>query len=366
VRGQYLRYIGVGAGVVLSVLFGYLAIRQIRIAATWDALRSSNYLWLLPVTAALALSVAMRIYRWGLLFEPARRPGFAPLAKATLIGLFFNNILPARAGEAARVVALRSSAGTSMAEAAATIVVERLFDVLGLFALWFVCAPWLPHVIWLRAALVVAVGALAAVVLLAIAARFLARSPAPASPLARVRFLSHPAFLGAMSNVTHGLAALRRPPVAVAASLWTIGGWVMFGIACWWLMIGFGIHVSPLAGLLVVVAIGLAFIVPAAPAAVGVFEAAGLAALSAYGVPSSRAFAYVLVLHALNFFPFIAVGVALLVSERHRTTTVLGQNRGGASPFPRDDCDDVKKVQREAVTPKVGPFEPPRDGTCDS
>jgi uncharacterized protein (TIRG00374 family) len=366
VRGQCLRYIGVGAGVVLSVLFAYLAIRRIRLAATWDALGSSNYLWLLPVTAALALSVVMRIYRWGLLFEPGRRPGFAPLAKATLIGLFFNNILPARAGEAARVVALRSSAGTPMAEGAATIVVERLFDVLGLLALWFVCTPWLPHVKWLRAALVVTVCAVAVVVLLAIAARLLARRTARASPLVRGGFLSHPAFVGVMSNATHGLAVLRRPRVAVAASLWTLGGWVTFGAACWGLMIGFGIHISPLAGLLVVVAIGLAFIVPAAPAAVGVFEAAGVAALSAYGVPSSHAFAYVLVLHALNFFPFIVVGVVLLVLERYRRTTILGQSRGAASSFPRDDRHDVEEVQREAVTPEARPVEPPGDSTRDS
>lgn len=344
-RGQWLRYIGIGAGVVLSILFAYLALREIRLGATWDSLQQSNYVWLLPVSATLAVSVAMRIYRWGLLFEPGRRPAFAALAKATLIGLFFNNILPARAGEAARVVALRSSAGTSLAEGATTILVERIFDVLGLLALWFVCTPWLPHVDWLRAALIVTVGVVVAVGLLAIAARFLLRRPAPSSPLGRVRFLHRPAVVGVMSSAMHGLAGLRRPRVAIAASLWTLGGWVVFGIACWELMIGFGIHVSPLAGLLVVVGIGLAFIVPAAPAAVGVFEAAGLAALSAYGVTSSRAFAYVLVLHALNFFPFIVIGVALLVSERRRgTTSILGQDRDASSPLPRDNGHDVEEV----------------------
>jgi hypothetical protein len=48
------------------------------------------------------------------------------LAKATSTGLFFNSILPARAGEAARVIAPRSYTGTSLAETDATVVVERV------------------------------------------------------------------------------------------------------------------------------------------------------------------------------------------------------------------------------------------------
>jgi hypothetical protein len=77
-------------------------------------------------------------------------------------------------------------------------------------------------------------------------------------------------------------------------------------------MLGFHLGLPPAAGLLVVIATGLAFIVPAAPAAVGVFEAAGLTALSAYGIARSQAFAYVVVLHLLNFVPFIVAGVVVL------------------------------------------------------
>jgi uncharacterized membrane protein YbhN (UPF0104 family) len=77
-------------------------------------------------------------------------------------------------------------------------------------------------------------------------------------------------------------------------------------------MIGFHLHLSVLAGLLVAIATGLSFIVPAAPGSVGVFEAAGLASTSAYGIPNSQALAYVLVLHALNVLPFLIAGLAVL------------------------------------------------------
>jgi uncharacterized membrane protein YbhN (UPF0104 family) len=81
-------------------------------------------------------------------------------------------------------------------------------------------------------------------------------------------------------------------------------------------MIGFRLQLPLLAGLLVVIATGLGFIIPAAPAAVGVFEAAGLVATSAYEVPTSRALAYLLVLHVINVVPYLLAGLVVLSSGR--------------------------------------------------
>ena len=50
-------------------------------------------------------------------------------------------MLPARAGDLARVGAINLRAGTSKAEALATVVVERVFDVLALLLLLFVALP---------------------------------------------------------------------------------------------------------------------------------------------------------------------------------------------------------------------------------
>src|SRR5205814_5412390 len=128
--------------------------------------------WLLPALAMLAVSIFLKAERWRYLFARATRPATRPVVAALLIGYFFNNVLPARAGEAARVLALRRRAGTSRAEAGATVVLERAYDVLCLLLLLFVTLPWLPGVTWLRAAVVlgvvVATGLVAAMVILAV------------------------------------------------------------------------------------------------------------------------------------------------------------------------------------------------------
>ena len=64
--------------------------------------------------------------------------------------------------------------------------------------------------------------------------------------------------------------------------------------------------------MLVTVVIGLAMIIPSPPAAVGVFEAAGVLALGAYHVHQSAALPYALVLHVSNFVPLVIVGALML------------------------------------------------------
>ena len=47
---------------------------------------------------------------------------------------------------------------------------------------------------------------------------------------------------------------------------------------------------------------------PSSPAAIGVFEAATVIALTAFDVPQAEALSYALVLHLLNLVPFLARG----------------------------------------------------------
>jgi len=83
---------------------------------------------------------------------------------------------------------------------------------------------------------------------------------------------------------------------------------------------------------LVAVAIGLGMILPSPPAAVGVFEGAALIALGTYGIPHSSALPYAVVLHLVNFVPYIVVGVLTLhYNSRH---PVRGARKAKPQPEP--------------------------------
>ena len=324
---RLLRPALVVAGFFVSAVFTYLAVRDVDLDVFWTAVRESNAWWLLPALAVLVLTVALRAIRWRLVFPPRTRPPLPATTRALLVGYLFNNILPLRAGEALRVVVLHEEAGTSRAEALATAVIERVYDVLALLVLLLIAGPFLPDVTWLRRAAVLTVVLL---VLLVVAfavlllygerpVRFVLR------PAARLPGLSKRRVDYAAASIVRGFSALRRPGIAAPAFAVTVASWLALAVSFWLAMQGFDLRVGFGAALLVVVSINLAMVVPSSPAAVGVFEAATLVALRAYGVEHSLALAYAVVLHALNFFPFVAVGFAVLYRHaaiRRRTRLV--------------------------------------------
>lgn len=319
-RRRLIGPVAVIATFVVSLTFGYLSLRGIRVHEAWRAIRASNYWWLVPSLGAFAVAILLRVFRWRTLFRPEGRPPFRALAKATLLGYLFNSILPARAGEAARIEALKRYSSTSRAETAATVVVERIVDVLSLIVLLFVLLPWLPPISWLGPAGLAAAACLVAVIALALFARHVSGGPRPWALrwLSTVPGLREETVTRLAADTASGLATLRRPRQALAALGWTFLSWLVLGLSFWLLMLSFDLKLSFVAGLLVVIATGLAFIIPAAPGAIGVFEAAGIAATKPYHVDSSKAFGYVLVLHALNLLPFLLAGMIVLGADTRR------------------------------------------------
>ena len=327
------------AALILGV-FVWLAVRTIDLQLTWQALRDGNAVWVVPSLALLALSVPMRALRWWAVFSPGRRPTLGATTSALLVGLFFNTVLPFRAGEAARLLSLARRAGISRAETLATIAVERVFDVLALVVILLVSLPFLPEVTWLRAAiwlaLVLGVGlALAIGVLLAFGDRALS---VLLWPLRWLPFLTVERLEWASRNLGSGLAALRSAEVAVAGAVLTILSWLVLGASAWALMPAFDLDLGFEAGLLVIVAVGLAMIVPSPPAALGVFEGAVVVALVSFDVDASIALSYALVFHAVNVIPYLAAGPFVLPSE-------WASVRAGRLPARREKARVADRVE---------------------
>jgi glycosyltransferase 2 family protein len=303
----------------VTVGFSYIALSNIKLGEAWDALRGSDYYWLIPALIAFALGNVARALRWRSLFARGRRPNLGTVANAMMIGYLYNNILPARAGEAARVLVLTKRSPTPPVEIVGTVVLERLYDLIAVLVIFFVAEPWLPHVSWFGAA---AVAALVLAAMIAVAATALAvYGDRPlrllVRPLRRISMFSGDRLERTIEELTHGLSGLRHRGVALEAFVWTIAAWMLSALCAYLVSRAFHLHLPFACGVLVVVAVGLGMILPSPPAAVGVFEGAALIALNAYGIPHSAALPYALVLHAVNFVPFVAVG-ALLVHYNAR------------------------------------------------
>ena len=323
-----LRRLSVWAGIALTVVFAALAVRGVHLRDVGNTIRASDIWWLVPALALTAAGTLMRAQRWRVLFTPASRPPLGAVTEATLIGYLFNIILPARLGEVARIVALHRRAGTSRAEATSTVVVERVFDVLSLLVLLFIAQPVLPRVASLRIAgalaALLSAGLIAAVISLAVWGERPVRWAL--GPLRLTPGLSPQRAEQIASGIIGGLGALRAWRQAALALGWTFASWIVLALSAWCVLEEFNLDLSPVAGLLLVIATGLSAVIPSAPAGLGVFEAAGVVALRAYDVPLTDALSCALVFHALNVLPFIGAGlVAVHLQARLRDP---GPNRG--------------------------------------
>lgn len=303
------------AGLVVTVAGIYLAVRGVALDDAADALARSEPLWLLPSLAVFAAGVALRAVRWWALFRADGRPALREVARALLIGYFFNNILPARAGEAARVITLHRRTGTPRAETVGTVVSERVYDLLSLLLILLAIYPFLPPIAWLRAAALFGLAVVAAVAILVVVLVVYEERAVHwlLSPLRRIRRdgFAERVELAAV-NATRGMDAIRSPRIALESMALTISSWVVLSFSYWILMQGFALDVPFSAALLCTVAINMGLVLPSSPAAIGVFEAATVIALVTFDVPRAEALSYALVLHLLNLVPFLVAGAVLL------------------------------------------------------
>jgi uncharacterized protein (TIRG00374 family) len=307
--------------VVVTVVFAAIAVRGADPDAVWEAITSCDPLWLLPSVLALGMSVFVRALRWRALFDPSRRPGLWPVTAATLVGYLFLQILPLRAGEAARIVALSQRSGMSKAEIAGTALLERVYDLVAVLGLLFVLLPWLPEITWLRAAAslgaAVFVLIVIAVVVLAVwgdrAVHTVMRPFArlPVVPADRLEEIGH--------NLAQGLVGLRRPGLALWALFLSVASWVLLGISFWCVFESFDLGVGVVAGIFATIAAGLTAVLPAGPSGIGVFEASIVVALGAYGVDESEALSAALVAHAVGFVSLVAAGLPVIRFHVRRT-----------------------------------------------
>ncbi len=115
-------------GLLISVVFLYLAFRKIDYQELWATLVTVRYWWLLPGLAIYFVGVFVRTWRWQLLLNPLKKAPFKTLFPIINIGYMGNNVFPLRMGEVLRAVVLKRRESVSISGSLATIVVERIFD----------------------------------------------------------------------------------------------------------------------------------------------------------------------------------------------------------------------------------------------
>jgi len=270
-----------------------------------------SWRWIVVAVFVNLLSVLARAWAWNLTIHQAMRPPlprFALVFSAFGVGLLGNAVLPARAGELARVAVLRRHVtrgpGTS-ATLLGTVFAHRLFDLfpIALLVGYVALTAKLPH--WAVTA-VVALG-MVGLGLLTIAVLSARRAHVTPHGSRTARRL--------LTMARQGLAVLRTPVAAFAAVLLQIAGWTLQLLAVWAVTEAFDLDVPLPAAALVLLLMNVATVFPLWPGNVGLLQAAVALPLVQYGVAYGTGFAYGLALQALEMSVGVGVGLVMLARE---------------------------------------------------
>ena len=312
-------------GVLISILFIWLALRGLKLNEFWGSVKDANYIWLIPGIAVYFVGVWVRAWRWHYLLGPIKKIPTKTMFPITTIGYMGNNIYPARAGEVLRAVILKRKEGVSVSASLATIIVERIFDGVVMLAFVFVNLPELTKLTGasgfvgnIQQVAVIGTGVfLGALVVFLLAAMF-PHTTAKVGLWFIYHLLPqrlHEKVIGLMTKFLDGLASLRSPFNVLMVFFTSVIIWLLETGKYWFVMHAFDFSVSFFALMLMNGIVNLATTIPSAPGYIGTFDAPGIAVLTAYGVEHSIAAGYTLVLHVALWVPITALGAYYLARE---------------------------------------------------
>jgi uncharacterized protein (TIRG00374 family) len=130
----------VQAGMGLAIGIGFLVVvsRVVDVPRTFHLIQSHvstprGLLFVLLASLSFIMAFVLRALRWKLFLNPVGKVPALNVIGLFLIGVFFNFVLPIRAGELAKSLILRKTAGIHVHQSLPTITMDKVMDLLPAF-----------------------------------------------------------------------------------------------------------------------------------------------------------------------------------------------------------------------------------------
>ena len=261
--------------------------------------------WLAAALLLYAAATLARAERWHSILQlTGVQASRADCYGLTTVGYMGNNVLPARAGEALRVVLLDQRVNAGKRKLFGTIVAERVLDVIVLSLMLVIIAyAILPGDVLPtdRPVLITGIG----LALLAVGAAVFAVLRRRGQ-LTRFRDMIRP-----LADAPRALASRAGVPLlAGSVVIWVCEGAVYLAVAR-----AVELDISATGALYLVALTNFAAALPAAPGSIGTFDAAVAFGAKALGASGSIAVTYLLLLRFVLYVPITIVGLGVLVAR---------------------------------------------------
>jgi phosphatidylinositol alpha-mannosyltransferase len=333
----------VGVGLLAAGLLVF-AISRLDFHRIGHALVTASPGWIALALLLMALSLVLRSVSWQQTLRAALPQTPIPwptVLRATMIGVMASALFPGRVGEPTRalVVARRLPGPTRrlLAVVAGTVFSQTLINLLALAILAVVTFTSVPLAQGNESGLLGALVVPALIFGLVLGGPTLLRI----GSRSRSRRLRRAAALitRLLNLARSGLRIFTRPGRGVAAISAQLLAWALQWGSCYMVILALGLQskATPATAAAILLAVNITAVLPATPSNVGVFQAACLVVLAAYGVGAGSGLAYGIILQAVELITALALGIPALLAEglRWRDIRSLEQAvEGEGAPRP--------------------------------
>jgi glycosyltransferase 2 family protein len=314
--------------VVIGLAVGLLAVflRNADLGRVWASVTSARADFLLLAVVVTCGTFVIRAERWQYLLGPLGATRFSTVFRATVIGFAASAVLPARAGEVIRPYLLARREGLSATAAFATIVVERVLDLVAVLLLMAAFLIWFDPGLEARDSAVfqairfgglvmapVAVGTLLLMFFMAGHPESLHRWVLKAEAVLPARLATMIARFA--QTFAEGFAVVRRPERLVAALAWSIVLWIAIAAGIWAVSVAFGVAMPFTGAWLMLAPLVVGVAVPTPGGVGGFHEAYRIGATGFFGADNDIAVGAAIVLHAISVGPVIIAGLLFIVQD---------------------------------------------------
>lgn len=314
-------------GILISAGCLWYAFRGVDLSAVVKGIGKVGSRWVLVSVVGALLVLVVRAWRWRLLLAGVERIGSWSLVSATFIGTLANNLLPARLGEVVRAWVLARREGVPVPTVLASVVVERLLDVVAALVLLGFALAASPDLggnaasrlkqVGIAVLMVVTVGISALLMAIRYRERFLNLMERGAVRVARGWALRG---LEMGRSFLEGLCVLRGGLQGAMVAGLSLLVWIVAIVSFYAMAQGFHLGLTPAQTTLVFVIVMFGVAIPSAPGFVGTFHGfcvAGLAMVA--GTEAAQAAAYATLLHGSHWLAINTVGIGCLLADRSLT-----------------------------------------------
>jgi uncharacterized protein (TIRG00374 family) len=312
--------------IVIGLAVGLVALflRNADLHQVWASVKAARPDYMLLALLLTAVTYFARAERWQYLLEPLGATRFWSVFRATVIGFGASAVLPARAGEVIRPYMLARWEGLNATAAFATIVLERILDLVAVLILLASFLIWFDPGLEARDSAVfsaIRYGGLimAPVAIVALALMFfMAGHPDTLHRWLLKAEAVLPARIAAMiakfaSSLAEGFAVVRQVRRLFAAVAWSLVIWLTIAAGIWAVSVAFGVAMPFTGAWLMLAPLVVGVAVPTPGGVGGFHEAYRIGATAFFDAPNDTAVGAAIVLHAVSVLPVTILGVLFML-----------------------------------------------------